>query len=48
MSHNTVQLTQLKSAEIALPKLVKDYSRRIFILQEELDERFHYFDIKEM
>jgi hypothetical protein len=48
ISLNILYFTQLKSVEIALPKLVKDYSRSIFQPQEELDERFHYFDIKEL
>jgi hypothetical protein len=38
----------LKSLETLFPERIQEYSRSIFLLQEELDERFHDFKITEL
>jgi hypothetical protein len=45
--HNLVHFPHLKSLETIFPTRIQEYSRSIFLLREELDERFHDFKIME-
>jgi hypothetical protein len=45
--HNLVHFPHLKSLETILPERIQEYSRGIFLLREELDERFEDFKIME-
>jgi hypothetical protein len=44
---NSVHFQHLKSLETIFPEHVQEYSRSIFLLREELDERFQDFKIME-
>jgi hypothetical protein len=45
--HNHVHFLHLKSLETIFPERIQEYSRKIFLLREELDERFQDFKIME-
>jgi hypothetical protein len=45
--HNLVHFPHLKSLETTFPERFQEYSRSIFLLREELDERFQDFKIME-
>jgi hypothetical protein len=44
---NLVHFPHLKSLETIFPERIEEYSRSIFLLREELDERFQDFIIME-
>jgi hypothetical protein len=45
--HNLVHFPHLKSLETIFPERIQEYSRSVFLLREELDERFQDFKIME-
>jgi hypothetical protein len=45
--HISVHFSHLKSLETIFPERIQEYSRSIFLLQKELDERFQDFKLME-